>query len=70
MRIVKKLVDSFFQKNNWTPLEAVQHMQSCRPHILLGPKQKYAIQTYYENIQDILNQKAVEQTNRNSSGSR
>ncbi|CAL8087171.1 unnamed protein product [Orchesella dallaii] len=38
------------QKNNWTPTEAVNHMYSCRPHILLGPKQKYAIQKYYEDL--------------------
>jgi len=40
------------QKNNWTPAEAVNHMYSCRPHILLGPKQKYAIQQYYQELQN------------------
>jgi len=40
------------EKNNWSPIQAVQHMHSCRPHVLLGPKQKYAIQSYYDNLHD------------------
>jgi len=40
------------QKNSWSPVQAVQHMYSCRPHVLLGPKQKYAIQLYFNNLHD------------------
>ena len=25
-------------------------MYKCRPHVLLGPKQHYAIKSYYENL--------------------
>lgn len=38
--------------NGWTPQEAISHMKSCRPHILLGPKQKSAISIYFKNLQE------------------
>ncbi|CAG7835751.1 unnamed protein product [Allacma fusca] len=34
----------------WKPNEAVNHMFKCRPHILLGPKQHFAITLFYENL--------------------
>jgi len=37
--------------NRWDPAKAVDHMYSCRPHVLLGPRQHYAINLYYENMQ-------------------
>ncbi|SPP83040.1 blast:Phosphatidylglycerophosphatase and protein-tyrosine phosphatase 1 [Drosophila guanche] len=36
-------------KNGWTPDEAVDHMRSCRPHILLHTKQWDALRLFYTN---------------------
>lgn len=38
----------FFQKNGWTPEKAVEHMRSCRPHILLHTKQWDALRLFYK----------------------
>ncbi|KAJ9573871.1 hypothetical protein L9F63_008731 [Diploptera punctata] len=35
------------QKNMWKPEQAFEHMQSCRPHILLGSKQWQALRDFY-----------------------
>lgn len=35
------------QRNNWSPEHAVDHMRSCRPHILLHSKQWEALRQYY-----------------------
>lgn len=41
-----------FQKNNWTPEEAVSYMQMKRPHILLHTAQWGALKQFYnEHIQ-------------------
>jgi len=46
------LVGCYLMKvNNWSPEEAVEHMKSVRPHILLHNKQWEALRQYYqENI--------------------
>ncbi|KAF2348783.1 Dual specificity phosphatase catalytic domain [Trinorchestia longiramus] len=33
-----------------TPMEAVEHMTSKRPHVWLGRQQHSAIQTFYESL--------------------
>lgn len=38
-----------FQKNQWDPERAVEHMRSRRPHILLHTKQWSALETFYKN---------------------
>jgi len=38
--------------NQWDPTQAVRHIQNCRPHILLGPKQNLAIRTYYDQFKN------------------
>ncbi|XP_021968323.1 phosphatidylglycerophosphatase and protein-tyrosine phosphatase 1 isoform X2 [Folsomia candida] len=40
------------EQNKWTPAEAIHHMRSCRSHILLGPQQRRAIDTYYKDNND------------------
>jgi len=47
------------QLNSWTPQQAIDHMRLCRPHILLGPKQKSAMAIYFNNLQ---NQRATTST--------
>lgn len=37
-------------KNRWTPEQAVDHMRTCRPHILLHRAQWNALRTFYESI--------------------
>jgi len=48
------------QKNKWEPVEAVRHIQNCRPHILLGPKQNQAIRIYYESLRKGAGQRRAE----------
>jgi len=39
------------QKHSWSPEQAVDHMRSCRPHVLLHSKQWEALKIYYaENV--------------------
>jgi len=45
------------QQNRWTPEQAVAHMRHCREHILLGPQQYKAIETYHsENLKEESNE--------------
>ena len=43
------LILILFQRNHWTPDQAVQHMRQCRPHILLHTKQWHALRLFYKN---------------------
>jgi len=40
------------EQNKWNPAEAINHMRSCRSHVLLGPKQNRAIDIYYDAIKN------------------
>lgn len=52
-----------FKKNNWSPEHAVDHMRSCRPHILLHRKQWEALRIFYnENVRTDLHDKASTNT--------
>lgn len=45
-----------FQKNSWSPEEAVNHMRACRPHILLHNKQWDALRIFFnENVKNNVN---------------
>lgn len=37
------------QRNNWSPEHAVEHMRTCRPHILLHKKQWEALRIFYNH---------------------
>nr|CAG4648968.1 EOG090X0GSS [Polyphemus pediculus] len=37
------------KKHNWTPDEAVSHLKSKRPHVLLHPMKMAALKEFYEN---------------------
>jgi atypical dual specificity phosphatase len=36
-------------KNNWTPEQAVEHMRTCRPHILIHNAQWSALRQFYQD---------------------
>lgn len=36
-------------KNGWTPEQAVDHMRSCRPHILIHSAQWKALRQFYQD---------------------
>lgn len=44
------------QKNRWSPEQAVEHMRSCRSHILLHNKQWEAMRIFFnENVKSDVN---------------